>query len=86
MTGKYLFYHVAAMKKLDDHIFDVITKLWSNKRKSNENSVLAVFDCLLKLQQEHMIFYICSKNNIIVIITIMITSCRQNTILCPFMF
>ena len=27
------------MKQLDDCIFDVITKLWSNKRQPNENSV-----------------------------------------------
>ena len=27
ITREYLFYHIAGMKELDDHIFDVITKL-----------------------------------------------------------
>ena len=26
------------MEELDDNIFDVITKLWTNKRQPNENS------------------------------------------------
>ena len=27
------------MQQLDDHILDVITKLWSNKKQPNEDSV-----------------------------------------------
>ena len=27
------------MEQLEDHIFNVITKLWSTKRQPNENSV-----------------------------------------------
>ena len=27
ITGKYLFSHICTMKELDDHVFDVITKL-----------------------------------------------------------
>ena len=32
-------YYNTAMEELDDNIFDVITKLWNNKRQPNENSV-----------------------------------------------
>ena len=39
LTGKCFFYHIAVMQQLHDHIFDVINKLWSDKRQLNENSV-----------------------------------------------
>ena len=34
-----MFHYIAATEEINDHIFDVITKLWSNKRQTNEDFV-----------------------------------------------
>lgn len=56
IAGKYLFYHIAAMQQLYDHIFDGITKLWSDKRQPNdnlvENNILKTVELLTQIQLE----------------------------------